>query len=181
MTAADELGLPPLTPPGTGHAPGYPLEPKSPTRRCTSCGEPLEWDDYAGKYLDHYLYELTLPWTAPPLSMNHRRHWRATAEKTKEIRDAAHVLAKQARIGASPRVAVTLHYRPQSRRVRDAENSTPTLKAACDGLVDAGIVVDDEPRFMVKNMPVLHEASSVSGLKPRLWLVVEPLWPEVSA
>lgn len=44
---------------------------------------------------------------------------------------------------------------------------------AVNGLVDAGIVPDDEPSHMVKNMPVIHEAASTSGLKPRLWLVIE--------
>jgi crossover junction endodeoxyribonuclease RusA len=126
-------------------------------------------------------YELELPWLSPPLSLNDRRHWRANAAKVRTVREAAHVLAKQARIGPCERVRVTLHYRPRDRRVRDAENPTPTLKACCDGLVDAGIVRDDAPEFMVKDMPVLHEAASTSGLKPRLWLVVFPLDPEVAA
>ena len=51
----------------------------------------------------------------------------------------------------------------------------PTLKALCDGIVDAGIVKDDAPTFMVKDMPVLHEPASTSGLKARLWLVVTVL------
>jgi crossover junction endodeoxyribonuclease RusA len=123
-------------------------------------------------------YELDLPWTAPPLSLNHKHRWYTHAKKVREVRDAAHVLAKQARIGPCPRVRVALHYRPRDRRTRDEENSIPTLKALCDGLVDAGIVPDDAPTFMVKDMPVLHEPASASGLKPRLWLVVEPLWQE---
>lgn len=128
-------------------------------------------------------YELDLPWSAPPLSLNHKHRWYTHAKTVREVRDAAHILAKQARIGACGRVRVTLHYRPRDRRVRDVENSTPTYKAACDGLVDAGIVRDDAPEFMEKLMPVLHDAASVSGLKPRLWLVVEVLdvYPQVIA
>lgn len=120
-------------------------------------------------------FELTLPWTAPPLSLNHRRHWRANAVRVRQVRDTTCVLARQARIGSWGRVQVTLHYQPRDRRVRDAENPTPTLKACCDGLVDAGVVVDDDPARMVKDMPVLHEPASVCGLNPRLWLVVQPL------
>lgn len=120
-------------------------------------------------------YELELPWTAPPLSLNHRRHWRANHRLVQEIRHAACILAKAAHIGPCARVEVTLHYRPRDRRTRDSENPTPTLKACCDGLVDAGIVTDDAPQFMVKNMPVIHEASTTSGLNPRLWLTVQPL------
>ena len=77
--------------------------------------------------------------------------------------------------GPGPRVRVTLHYIPPDRRVRDAENPTPTLKAVCDGIVDAGIVRDDSPKFMVKDMPVIHPAASVSGLRPRLWVVIAAL------
>lgn len=120
-------------------------------------------------------YELELPWTAPPLSLNHRRHWRANHRVVQQVRQAACVLAKQAHLGPCERVEVTLHYRPRDCRVRDSENPTPTLKACCDGLVDAGIVPDDNPTYMVKNMPVIHESSSTSGLKPRLWLIVTPL------
>lgn len=125
-----------------------------------------------------HAYELDLPWTAPPLSLNHRRHWRANAAKVRAVRDATHLLAKQAHLGPCPRVRVTLHYLPRDRRVRDEENAVPTLKACCDGLVDAGVVPDDAPAFMVKDMPVLHEPASVSGLTPRLWLVVLPLWDD---
>ena len=117
-------------------------------------------------------YELELPWTAPPLSLNHRQGWRAHAKKVAEVRQAALILAKQAHLGPYEQVRVTLHYRPRDKRVRDIENPVPTLKALCDGLVDAGVVVDDDPAHMVKEMPVIHDPT---GLKPRLWLVVEPI------
>ena len=115
--------------------------------------------------------ELELPWTAPPLSLNHRNNWRAHAKKAAAIRQVAHLLAKQAKLGGPwPQVRVTLHYVPRDRRVRDAENPIPTLKACCDGLVDAGLVVDDDPTHMVKDMPVIHDPS---GLKARMWLAID--------
>lgn len=123
-------------------------------------------------------YELDLPWTAPPLSLNHKHRWYAHAAKVREVRNAACVLAKASPLGRGAplgKVRVTLHYIPRDRRVRDAENPIPTLKACCDGIVDSGIVVDDRPEYMEKSMPVIHEAASTSGLKPRLWLVVEVL------
>lgn len=123
------------------------------------------------------IFELELPWSSPPLSLNHRRHWRATAKLTRSIRQVVHVLAVQARIGRHERVRVTLHYQPRDARVRDEENNVPTLKACCDGLVDAGIVPDDSPQFMLKDMPVIHPAASPA----RLWLVVALLDPEVAA
>lgn len=131
-------------------------------------------------------YELDLPYTAPPLSLNAKHRWYAHAAKVREVRHAACVLAKASPLGRGGplgKIRVTLHYIPRDRRVRDVENPTPTLKACADGLVDAGVVIDDRPEFMEKLMPVIHEAASVSGLKPRLWLVVEVLdvYPRVSA
>jgi crossover junction endodeoxyribonuclease RusA len=127
------------------------------------------------------VYELELPWTSPPLSLNHRRHWRAHAKKAAMLRETACLLAKQQRLhlgGPYPHIEVTLHYVPRDRRVRDTENPIPTLKALADGLVDAGVVVDDDPTHMTKHMPVIHDPS---GLKPRLWLVVEfPMLEEAS-
>lgn len=52
-----ENGLPPMTPPGTGHSWGYPQEAKKPHRRCLHCGQFLAWDDYFGKYLEHQSYD----------------------------------------------------------------------------------------------------------------------------
>lgn len=122
--------------------------------------------------MDMTVYDLDLPWTSPPLSLNHRRHWRAHARKAAELRETAHVLAKKHRLhigGPYSHVEVTLHYVPRDRRTRDSENPIPTLKALADGLVDAGVVVDDDPTHMTKHMPVIHDPS---GLKPRLWLAV---------
>jgi crossover junction endodeoxyribonuclease RusA len=131
-------------------------------------------------------YELDLPYTAPPLNLNDRGHWQTRARKIREVRHAACVLAKASplsRGGPLGKVRVTLHYIPRDRRTRDEENPVPTVKACADGLVDAGIVRDDAPEFMEKPMPVIHEPASVSGLKPRLWLVVEVLqvYPGVTA
>lgn len=58
------------------------------------------------------------------------------------------------------------------RRKRDEDNVVPTLKALCDGLVDAKVVKDDTPQYMVKNMPVIEYRK---GAKPHLELVVSVL------
>lgn len=119
--------------------------------------------------------ELILPWVSPPLSLNDRRNRWAHARKVAEVRQAAFVLAKHAHLGPYGRVQVALHYRPRDRRIRDTENPTPTLKACCDGLVSAKVVIDDDPAHMVKLMPIIHEPSSASG--PRLWLTVQETGP----
>ena len=123
------------------------------------------------------VFELPLPWSSPPLSLNHRRSRWATAKLTRTVRDVTHVLARRAWIGRHERVQVALHYRPRDRRVRDVENPVSTLKACCDGLVDAGVVADDDPAHMIKDMPVIHPPASPA----RLWLVVTPLSTEATA
>ena len=54
--------------------------------------------------------------------------------------------------------------------MRDDENLVATLKPACDGLVDAGVVVDDTPQYMAKEMPVIVPPPEPG---PRCWLVVQ--------
>lgn len=75
----------------------------------------------------------------------------AKAKKTAAMRleafEAAH------RIPALGRCEVTLTWYVNTHARRDNENPVASLKAWCDGLVDAGIVADDTEEFMVKNMP----------------------------
>ncbi len=121
-------------------------------------------------------YRLELPWPRPPLSLNHRPHWAAKHRLTQEIRTTTAWLAKQARIPAAERITVTLVWAPGDLRRHDVDNAVPTLKAACDGLVDAGIVRDDVPALMTKNMPVVDHPGPA-----RLWLDVEITRPVGSA
>lgn len=95
-------------------------------------------------------------------------HWRKKASITKAIREhvAEHALA----IPACSATAVTLYYVPRDGRRRDADNLILVLKAACDGLVDAGIVPDDTPELMRKHMPIVCAPDRGD---PHLYLIVE--------
>ncbi len=120
------------------------------------------------------LYILDLDCTEAPLSLNKRMHWAPKSRITREIRTKAWLLAKQAKVPTGcDHVTVCLHYRPKDRRKRDEDNLVPVLKAACDGLVDAGIVPDDTPQFMQKLMPVIHPAEK--GRDGSLWLTIAPI------
>lgn len=118
-------------------------------------------------------FHIDLPWSKPPLSLNYRMNRWDHARVVKEVREAAAWMAKQRKIGAHERVQVALHIQPRDRRARDDENPVPTLKALCDGLVDAGVVVGDTAKHMRKEMPVIHE--SVKGQPACMWLVVTVL------
>jgi len=113
---------------------------------------------------------LRLDWTSPPLTENDRHNrW----ERARRVKDTRLVTALWGRrIRGAERVEVTLVWVVADARKRDEDNVVPTLKALCDGLVDAGVVADDTPRYMVKNMPriVLER-----GVRPHMELHVRVL------
>lgn len=136
---------------------------------CIACAKPWPCPD-AGQPVARS-WDIRLPWTAVPLSLNDRGHWPARARRTRAVRDAAAVAALAAPGLARADLArceVGLTYVPRDRRRRDADNLVATLKACCDGLVDAGVVADDTPDLMVKRMPVIAAPDG----DPRLVLTI---------
>ena len=95
-------------------------------------------------------------WSKPPLSLNYRMHYLQAAKITKELRGLSCALAIEQGIPTLQRCEVVLTWFVKDQRKRDDENPVPTLKALCDGLPDAGVVLDDTNRFMVKHMPVIE-------------------------
>ncbi|MGB8386139.1 MAG: hypothetical protein WCG47_33720 [Dermatophilaceae bacterium] len=118
-------------------------------------------------------WTMSLPWPRPPLSLNDRLHWQARRRLTVQVRQAAAVLARHHRIPAMSRCEVRLLYAPRDGRVRDEDNLAATLKPLCDGLVDACVVPDDAPQFMLKPSPRVIAPQRPSAL----WLVVRELVP----
>lgn len=88
-------------------------------------------------------WDLKLPWTKPPLSLNDREHWAPRAKKQKEVRATTALLARQSRIPRLETCEVRLLWCVSNRRKRDRGNMQATLKPAVDGLVDAGVIKDD--------------------------------------
>lgn len=115
-------------------------------------------------------HRLTLHYERPPLSENDRLHRFERAQRVRALRASTGLWGR--RIRGAERVEVTLIWVVSDRRKRDEDNVVPTLKALCDGLVDAKVVKDDTPQYMVKNMPVIEYRK---GAKPHLELVVSVL------
>ena len=82
------------------------------------------------------------------LNMNQRGHWVPRYRRTKEIRGLVAVLARAYLEPVACRQAVTATYQWPDNRRRDAENWAPTTKACIDGLRDAGILPDDDKRWV---------------------------------
>lgn len=98
----------------------------------------------------------TFYWASPPLHSNQRLHWAAKAKLTQMVRSAMHAHARH--IPDLGKCEVELVWFVSDKRRRDADNVVPTLKALCDGLVDAEVVPDDTEAEMRKLMPrVVYE------------------------
>jgi len=111
-------------------------------------------------------------YSSPPLTENQRMGWRQRHGIVRVVRRLASFKARQAGLSDLGVCRVTLTWFVKTRTRRDADNIVPTLKAMCDGLVDAGVVVDDIPALMDKPMPrIVYE----QGGTPRLELHVSQL------
>ena len=90
--------------------------------------------------------ELTIPAPCDWLNSNQRLHWTEKARRTRIWRYTAHgaVLAQCAGLTFTVpvRIVVTIH-KPRAGRY-DATNWAPTGKALIDGLVDSGLLEDDD-------------------------------------
>jgi crossover junction endodeoxyribonuclease RusA len=117
-------------------------------------------------------YELTVvgrrPWTVNQERKKGSHHERA--EITRWWRENFMLAAFQA--GVPHYTKITLEVTPilPDRKLQDTGACYPTAKAAIDGLVDAGVVDDDAPRYVPTitfNSPVV---SDVGGLR----IVIKP-------
>lgn len=116
-------------------------------------------------------YSIALPWDKPPLTANQKiKHWGERARLVKMIRESAFILTRASRIPRHKEILVTLHYQPRDRRNRDAHNLYPTVKALVDGIVDAGVVPDDNTDYLSTNEPVIHPP--IKGQSPRMWMTI---------
>jgi len=113
----------------------------------------------------------------PPLELvnaNGRHHWAAKARKVRAIRTAARWQAKAARIPRLTKARIVVEYLPPDRRRRDPANWAPSAKAAVDGLVDAGVLDDDDHTRLLGPYMELGELAPLvaNRRRPRLRLLI---------
>lgn len=111
---------------------------------------------------------LPFPYDKAPLTENARwPHWAVKAKVVKRVRGEAAKAAE--RLPELGRCRVTLTWFVNTKQRRDVDNIYPTLKALCDGLVDAGVVVDDTPEYMDKLAPVIqYEKGGTARMELRI-------------
>lgn len=93
------------------------------------------------------LFDPERPWTA-----NTERHWHhmKRAQVVRDARERFYWLAKAAHIPALGRITIDVMPHSKDRRWRpDVAACYPTVKAAVDGLVDAGVIPDDTDDHLV--------------------------------
>lgn len=103
---------------------------------------------------DPFRAVMHLDWARPPVNANQRGAWQVHSRAIANVRQTATLLSRD--IPAFDAIRVSLRWVVATKHRRDADNIVPTLKALCDGLVDADVVPDDTPQFMTKVMPEIH-------------------------
>lgn len=98
---------------------------------------------------DQVLFRLEFqkrPWTTNAERAGN--HWER-ARLVKEWRTAFHILAKEAKIPPLKWVSITAEPFSNSKgRLQDVAACNPAVKAAIDGIVDAGVLPDDSPKYL---------------------------------
>lgn len=84
------------------------------------------------------------------LNANERVHWAVRARRTRDLKRDAYVVAMSRGVPRMDRIRVVGVVHPPDRRRRDPHNLYPTLKAYIDGIVQAGVIVDDDAEHLVE-------------------------------
>lgn len=107
------------------------------------------------------------------LNSNRSLFWAEKARLVKAWRHAAYIVGRSSRTQFTQQVDVVgiVHKRRVSGRW-DPHNLNPTTKPCLDGLVDAGVLGDDDTKHVRR---VSMEAGAPDALRPRLTLVITPV------
>lgn len=87
---------------------------------------------------------LYMPQYADWINANHRAHWSKRAKLTRAWRNAAHIVAKQHKLPKLDRAHILVEIHKTTNGRYDPANLHPTAKAIVDGLIDYGLLPDDD-------------------------------------
>lgn len=117
--------------------------------------------------------QLVVPMAAEWISSNAREHWAPRNRKTRAWRSAAMIVARSS--GASYDVPVDLEVVVSKRRESsrwDPHNLWPTAKACIDGIVDAGLLEDDDTKH-IRSTSI--RAGEPDRLRPGMTITIRPV------
>lgn len=88
---------------------------------------------------------IELPAGLKMLSLNDRLHWAEKNRRSRDIKMAAFAMARNTHVPHLDRASIIVEYQPPDRRHRDNDNvPAASGKHAIDGVVQAGVLLDDE-------------------------------------
>jgi hypothetical protein len=130
-------------------------------------------------------YTITLPTGMDLINANRPLHFRVKAARARAIREAAYVIARSQKIPPMEHAhAFYLIHPTKLDRRRDPANWAPSAKAAVDGIVDAGVLRDDNSRLLLGPDPRLGSPrameqlvlviTDLSHIDPALLLLLDP-------
>ena len=93
---------------------------------------------------------ITLDFPPRELSPNARVHWSIKSGMAKGYRWAAKIealLSRPTKPLTAP-VGMSLTFVTSTARLPDVDNLIASIKSGIDGLVDAGVLVDDSPKYL---------------------------------
>jgi hypothetical protein len=111
---------------------------------------------------------------ARPLTVNVARtlHHQTWGTRNRETRGRWHYLALEAKVPRLERIAVeVLPLHADRRSPQDVAACAPAAKAAIDGLVDAGVLADDDAPHLASITFLPPEVGGVDGMALRFWEV----------
>lgn len=97
-------------------------------------------------------HQFSLEYPARPWTTNAERRGNRyqRAALTKEWREAFYLLAKQRQIPSMWKIAITAEPWQARGVLADTAACNPAVKAAIDGLVDAGVIPDDSSEYIAR-------------------------------
>jgi hypothetical protein len=86
--------------------------------------------------------------TSQMLNANHRLHWREVASRKAVLREFGRLSLGRELTPVTDKVRITAEFKFPTVRTRDRANLHPTVKHLVDGIVKAGILVDDSDEWI---------------------------------
>lgn len=103
------------------------------------------------------------PWTA---NSERQWHFQKRARMVRDARQRWHWLALAARVPKLEQISIEATPLAKDRRWRpDVAACYPTVKAAIDGIVDAGIIEDDDDRHLISVTFHPVQYGTIQGLR----------------
>lgn len=109
------------------------------------------------------------------LTANQRLHWAAKKDRTKAIRHLASTHTKTFKCAPLDAAHCVVEITWPDQRRRDAHNLMPTIKACIDGIVDAGLLPDDDDTHLTgPDLRVTNHRDRVPGIAVQLTFTFTP-------